>query len=75
MKTVDLGSRVRGNKDSITIFLAGDVMTGRGIDQILLHPGDPALFEDYIKDASGYIELAERTSDPIPRLREPGYLG
>jgi hypothetical protein len=26
----------------ITLFLSGDVMTGRGIDQILAHPGDPA---------------------------------
>ena len=27
----------------ITIFLCGDVMIGRGIDQILVHPGDPEL--------------------------------
>jgi poly-gamma-glutamate synthesis protein (capsule biosynthesis protein) len=24
----------------ITIFMVGDVMTGRGIDQLLPHPGD-----------------------------------
>lgn len=26
---------------SVTLFLCGDVMTGRGIDQILPHPGEP----------------------------------
>jgi poly-gamma-glutamate capsule biosynthesis protein CapA/YwtB (metallophosphatase superfamily) len=30
----------------ITIFLCGDVMIGRGIDQILPHPSDPALTGD-----------------------------
>lgn len=25
------------------LFLCGDVMTGRGIDQVLRHPSDPAL--------------------------------
>ena len=29
--------------DDITIFMCGDVMTGRGIDQILPHPSDPIL--------------------------------
>jgi len=27
--------------DLVTMFLCGDVMTGRGVDQILPHPGDP----------------------------------
>ena len=27
----------------ITLFLCGDVMTGRGIDQVLPHPGRPRL--------------------------------
>ena len=35
--------------DLITIFLTGDVMVGRGIDQILPHPGDPAIHESYLK--------------------------
>jgi len=26
---------------TITLFLCGDVMTGRGIDQVLPHPGNP----------------------------------
>jgi len=27
----------------VKLFLSGDVMTGRGVDQILGHPGDPGL--------------------------------
>lgn len=27
----------------LTIFLCGDMMTGRGVDQVLPHPGDPTL--------------------------------
>lgn len=52
---------------AVTLFLCGDVMTGRGIDQILPHPGDPRLHEGYVKDARGYVDLAERASGPIPR--------
>ena len=43
---------------TIRLFLAGDVMLGRGIDQILPHPGDPTLFEDYVKTAEDYVRLA-----------------
>lgn len=35
----------------IRLLLAGDVMTGRGIDQVLRHPGDPTLHEDHVRDA------------------------
>ncbi|MGR9037177.1 MAG: twin-arginine translocation signal domain-containing protein, partial [Gammaproteobacteria bacterium] len=28
---------------TMTLFLCGDVMTGRGIDQVLPHPGDPRI--------------------------------
>ncbi|MBA4142750.1 MAG: CapA family protein [Nitrosospira sp.] len=52
---------------SVTLFLCGDVMTGRGIDQVLPHAGDPILYEDYMKSATGYVELAERANGPIPR--------
>lgn len=51
----------------ITLFLCGDVMTGRGIDQVLPHPGDPRLHESYVKDARGYVELAEAANGPMPR--------
>ena len=53
----------RGTK----VFLCGDVMTGRGIDQILQHPGQPQLFEPSVNSARTYVELAEATSGPIPR--------
>ncbi|MGW0366697.1 CapA family protein [Streptomyces sp. NPDC002990] len=52
---------------AITLCLAGDVMLGRGVDQILPHPGDPALAEAYVKDARSYVELAEAANGPIPR--------
>jgi poly-gamma-glutamate synthesis protein (capsule biosynthesis protein) len=42
-------------------------MTGRGIDQILPQPGDPALFEPVVRDAREYVRRAERVSGPIPR--------
>ncbi len=51
----------------LSLFLCGDVMTARGIDQILPHPGDPALYEPYMKDARGYVELAEELSGPIEK--------
>jgi poly-gamma-glutamate synthesis protein (capsule biosynthesis protein) len=48
------------------IFLCGDVMTGRGIDQALPQPCPPALHENYVDTAIEYLELAERASGPIP---------
>lgn len=51
---------------SITIMMTGDVMLGRGIDQILPHPSKPDLYESYMKDARGYLALAEKTSGQIP---------
>jgi poly-gamma-glutamate synthesis protein (capsule biosynthesis protein) len=48
------------------IFLTGDVMTGRAIDQLLPHPGDPTLRESFVSDARTYIRLAEQTNGPIP---------
>jgi poly-gamma-glutamate synthesis protein (capsule biosynthesis protein) len=50
----------------ITLFLCGDVMTGRGIDQILPHPGDPHLHEQYVRDAKRYVNLAEERNGLIP---------
>lgn len=50
-----------------TLFLAGDVMTGRGIDQILPDPCDPVLYEGYMRSALGYVELAERAHGAVPR--------
>lgn len=59
---------------SITLFLAGDVMTGRGIDQILARPSAPELHEPYVTDAREYVRLAERHSGPVPRGVASDYL-
>jgi poly-gamma-glutamate synthesis protein (capsule biosynthesis protein) len=53
-------------ESTLTLFLSGDVMLGRGIDQILPHPGDPSLFEPFVRSARDYLELAERRSGPVP---------
>lgn len=50
---------------AITLLLCGDVMTGRGIDQALPHPGDPTLYEPCVSDAREYLQLAEQASGPI----------
>src|SRR5438309_10403140 len=52
---------------SLRLFLCGDVMTGRGIDQALPHPVNPVLHEPYVRDARDYIALAENAHGPIPR--------
>jgi poly-gamma-glutamate synthesis protein (capsule biosynthesis protein) len=49
----------------LTLFLCGDVMTGRGVDQVLPHPGDPRLHESSITSARRYVELAELANGPI----------
>jgi poly-gamma-glutamate capsule biosynthesis protein CapA/YwtB (metallophosphatase superfamily) len=57
-----------------TLFLCGDVMTGRGIDQILPHPGEPLIHEEDVKDAREYVELAENVSGVIPRGVDWSYI-
>lgn len=60
--------------DHVTLFLCGDVMTGRGIDQILPTPGDPLLHEPSMHDARDYVSLAERRNGPLPRSVSGSYL-
>ena len=60
--------------NDITLWLAGDVMSGRGIDQIQRHPGDPRLHEPWVRDARDYVRLAEQANGPIPAPVEPGYV-
>jgi len=55
------------NSGAITIFLCGDVMTGRGVDQILPYPSTPELYETYVDSALDYVAMAEKTHGPIPR--------
>jgi poly-gamma-glutamate capsule biosynthesis protein CapA/YwtB (metallophosphatase superfamily) len=60
--------------EPICLFLCGDVMTGRGIDQALPHPGNPALYESYVRDARTYVQLAEEAHGPIPRPVDFAYI-
>ncbi|PZG21268.1 hypothetical protein C1I95_07855 [Micromonospora craterilacus] len=57
----------------LTIFLGGDVMTGRGVDQILPRPGSPELRERAVGDAREYVALAESAGGPIPRPADPAW--
>ena len=59
---------------SVKLFLCGDVMTGRGIDQILASPCDAAIHERYMESAAGYVELAECANGPIPRGVPASYI-
>jgi poly-gamma-glutamate capsule biosynthesis protein CapA/YwtB (metallophosphatase superfamily) len=60
--------------DLLRLLLCGDVMPGRGVDQILPFPGDPALFEDYATSALDYVRLAERANGPIGRPADFDYV-
>lgn len=59
------GSTAKSSR-TITLFLSGDVMTGRGIDQILPHSVSPELKERFVKNARQYVKLAEKKSGSIP---------
>ena len=39
----------------LTIFLCGDVMLGRGIDQIMKYKNDPTLYESSVSNAKYYV--------------------
>jgi poly-gamma-glutamate capsule biosynthesis protein CapA/YwtB (metallophosphatase superfamily) len=77
-----VGEVLRGRGESTTpdqaeplgVFVCGDVMTGRGIDQILPQPGDPVLSERYARDAREYVRLAEAVNGPIPRPADVAYI-
>lgn len=56
------------------IALAGDVMIGRGIDQIMHRPADPELHETWARSALRYVELAEARSGLLPRAVDPSYV-
>ena len=59
---------------TLRIFLCGDVMLGRGIDQILPHPCDPQLYESLLESSVDYVRLAEDTNGPIPRNVDFSYI-
>ena len=64
----------RGQEDSqqsqkdpnqVTLFMCGDIMIGRGIDQILPHPSDPHIHEPWVRSARRYVGIAEEVNGPI----------
>lgn len=52
---------------AVSLFLCGDLMTGRAIDQVLPYSNDPILYEPFVGSAAEYVTLAEAVSGPIPR--------
>lgn len=66
--------RTHMKNSSIKIFACGDVMTGRGIDQIQRHPSQPQIYEDYVKDARDYVKLVEAFHEALPRRVHPNYI-
>lgn len=64
-----LGAPARGRnaaEEEMLLFLAGDVMLGRGVDQVLPSSVDPELHEPFVRSAERYVELAEGENGPIP---------
>ena len=58
----------------LRLFLCGDVMTGRGIDQLMAQPSRPNLYEGYVTDARDYVRLAERADGPVARAVSAAYI-
>lgn len=52
---------------AVSLCLCGDVMTGRGVDQILPHPCSAELFEPTVQDAREYVDMAEDANGAIRR--------
>jgi poly-gamma-glutamate synthesis protein (capsule biosynthesis protein) len=65
---------MNGDPARIRLALCGDVMLGRGIDQILPYPCDPTLPGPYAKSARDYVALAERANGPVPNGHDIGYV-
>lgn len=66
-ETHELEGACAGTPGLVTFFVCGDVMTGRGIDQILPNRSRPQLYEPYVRSAETYVELAEQVAGAIPR--------
>jgi poly-gamma-glutamate capsule biosynthesis protein CapA/YwtB (metallophosphatase superfamily) len=63
----ELGSGEAPRQTSVRVLLSGDVMLGRGIDQILPQPCDPRIYEPVASSANDYVRLAEEANGPIAR--------
>jgi poly-gamma-glutamate capsule biosynthesis protein CapA/YwtB (metallophosphatase superfamily) len=62
------------NRMQLTLFLCGDVMAGRGVDQVLPHSCPPQLYEPVVTSALDYVTLAERANGPVPRPVDHAYV-
>ena len=63
-----------GNSNLITMFMCGDVMVGRGVDQVLPRPSNPRIHERYLKNSIRYVEIAEKANGPIPKPVDFSYV-
>ncbi len=70
----DAADRQHSRDETLRLFLCGDVMPGRGIDQILPTPSSPELYEPYVRDARDYVALAETRSGAIARPVHHAYI-
>lgn len=58
----------------VTLSLYGDVMTGRGIDQVLPHPSNAVLYEPYAMSAVEYVAMAENVNGRIAKPVDFSYI-
>jgi len=74
-RTVELADSGSDDTD-IKLLLCGDVMLGRGIDQILPNPCNPRLHEHWRKiyDAREFIRLAQQKHGPVDDERDMAYV-
>ncbi len=67
---------VSKNATDIRLLLGGDLMLGRGVDQVLPFSCDQLLFEGWrgIESARTFVELAERRNGPLPAERGAAFV-
>ena len=58
----------------VTLALCGDVMTGRGVDQVLPHASNAVLYEPYVTSAVEYVAMAENANGRIPKPVDFSYI-
>ncbi|MDX1459579.1 MAG: CapA family protein [Xanthomonadales bacterium] len=73
---VSAGDAVSGMPEPapLRLFVAGDLMLGRGVDQVLAKPSDPRLYNHETGSALEYVKLAEAANGPIPRPVDYDYI-
>jgi poly-gamma-glutamate capsule biosynthesis protein CapA/YwtB (metallophosphatase superfamily) len=71
---VERPTETSSTADLVTVFMCGDVMTGRGIDQVLPRPSSPRIHEPYVQSAREYVKLAEEAHGPIQKPVDFAYI-